>query len=70
MSIDKLKDRDFLNRWEKKINNVLVKQKLLKILIQWSTSGYLSKENENTNSKRYTYLKIHITYNSQDMEVS
>ena len=35
-----------------------------------STSGYLSKENENTNLKRYTHLHVHcsIIYNNQDMD--
>ena len=35
-----------------------------------STPGYLSKENENTNSKRYMHPNIHssITYSSQDTE--
>ena len=37
-----------------------------------STPGYLSKENGNTNSKRYMYSDIHCstTYNSQDMEAT
>ena len=37
-----------------------------------SISGYLSEENENTNSKRYMQLHVHcsIIYNSQDMEAT
>ena len=37
-----------------------------------STPGYLSKENENTNLKRYVYSYGHcsIIYNSQDMEAT
>ena len=37
-----------------------------------STPGYLSKENKNTNSKRYIHRNVHssIIYNSQDMEAS
>ena len=35
-----------------------------------STSGHLSKENENTNLKRYMYHYVYcsIIYNSQNME--
>jgi len=41
-------------------------------MIQQSTLGYIPKETENTNLKRYMYLSVHrsITYNSQDMEVT
>ena len=37
-----------------------------------STPGYLSKENENTNSKRYMHSNVHssIIYNSQDTEAT
>ena len=37
-----------------------------------STSGYFSKENKNTKSKRYTHPYVHCstTYNSQDMEAN
>ena len=37
-----------------------------------STAGYLSKEYENTNSKRYMYPNVHcsIIYSSQDMETT
>ena len=37
-----------------------------------STSGYLSKENENTNLKRYTYPHVHcsIICNSQGKETT
>ena len=37
-----------------------------------STSGYLSKENKNTNLKRYMHPSVHcsIIYNSQDMEAT
>ena len=45
-----------------------------KTTIQFSdfTPGYLSKENENTNSKRYMHPYVHcsIIYNSQDMEAT
>ena len=36
------------------------------------TSGYLSKENENTNWKRYIYPYVHssIIYSNQDMEAT
>ena len=52
-----------------------VPQKFKNRTTSWSsnsTSGYLSKENENTNSKRYIHTHIHcsIIYNSQDMEVT
>ena len=37
-----------------------------------STPGYLSEENENTNSKRYMHPCVHcsIIYNSQDMDAT
>ena len=37
-----------------------------------STPGYISKENESINLKRYMHLNIHssIIYNSQDMEAA
>ena len=37
-----------------------------------STSGYLSKETKNTNSKRYMSSHVHfsIIYESQDMEIT
>ena len=37
-----------------------------------STSGYSSKENENTNLERYMYSYVHCStmYNSQDMEAT
>ena len=37
-----------------------------------STSGYLSKEIENTNSERYMHPHVHcsVIYNSQDMETT
>ena len=37
-----------------------------------STFGYLSKENENTNSKTYIYPYVHcsVIYNSQDIEAT
>ena len=39
-------------------------------MVQQFTSGYLCKENENTNSKRYMHPHVHgsITHYSQDME--
>lgn len=44
-------------------------------LLEWSsssTSGYLSQENENTNSERYMHPHIpcSIVYNGQDMEAA
>ena len=40
--------------------------------IQEFTSEYLSQDNENTNSKRYMYPKVHgsIIYSSKDMEAT
>ena len=37
-----------------------------------SAPGYLSKENEDTNLKRYMHLYVHCStvYNSQDMEAA
>ena len=37
-----------------------------------STPGYISKENENTNLKRYMHPNVHsgIIYNSQNMEAN
>ena len=37
-----------------------------------STPGYISKENESINLKRYMHLNIHsgIIYDSQDMETA
>ena len=37
-----------------------------------STSGYLSKENESTNSERYMNSYVHciVIYNSQDVEAT
>ena len=45
---------------------------LCKIWSSSSTSGYIHKENENTNSKRYMHPNVQssIIYNSQDMEVT
>ena len=43
------------------------------ILFRNSISGYLSKENENINSKRYMHTPCSIAvviYNSQDMEAT
>ena len=52
-----------------------VLQKIKNKITVWSsnsTSGYLSKENENTNPKRYMQLYVHcsVIYNSQDMETT
>ena len=49
-----------------------VSQKIKKKTTIWfskSTSGYLSKENENMNSERYMHPRAHyrIIYDSQDM---
>jgi len=40
--------------------------------IQPSTSGHLSEENENTNSKRYTHSSIYCSFicYSEDMEAT
>ena len=37
-----------------------------------STPGYIDKENENINWKRYMYPNVHssIVYNTQDMEAT
>ena len=56
-------------------NNVEIPQKIKNrttIHSSNSTLGYLLKENENTNWKRYMHLNVHcgILYNSQDIEVS
>ena len=41
-------------------------------MISSSTSGYLSKENKNTNLKSYMHPYVHcsIIYNNQDMEAT
>ena len=49
-------------------------QKIKKRITIWSnnsTSGYLAKENDNTNSKRSIHLHVpcSIIYDSQDMEI-
>ena len=48
-------------------------QKIKNQTTLWSsnpTSGYLSEENKNTNSKRYLHPHVHCSniYNSQNME--
>ena len=51
---------------KKKIKNKAI------VLSSYSTSGYLSKEYENTNLKRYIHPYVHLSiiYNSQDMEIT
>ena len=56
-------------------NSVEVPQKIKNrttICSSYSTPGYLSKENENTNLKREMHPYVHCTiiYNSQDMEAT
>ena len=56
-------------------NTVEVPEKMKNRTAMWlsnSTPGYLSKENENTNSKRYMQSNIYcsIIYNSQDMKAT
>ena len=56
-------------------DDVEVSQKIKNETTIWSsksTSGYLSEENENTNSKIYKhpYAPCSIIYNSQDIETS
>ena len=56
-------------------NSIEVLQKIKNKSTRWSsnsTLGYLSKENENTNLKRYVSLNIHcrIISNNQDMEAT
>ena len=54
-----------------KINIKKIKNKVTILFIN-STTGYLSKENGNTNSKRYIhpYVYCSIFYNSQDMDTT
>ena len=53
-------------------NSMEVPQKIKNRTTIWSsssTSGYLSKENKNTNSKKYLHPHVHSNiYHSQDME--
>ena len=54
-------------------NNMEFLQKIKTKTVIWSsnsTSGYLSKENKNTNLKRYmlSYVQCSILYNSQDVK--
>lgn len=56
-------------------NSTKVPQKIENRATMWSsnsTSGYLEKENENTNSYRYIEPHIHwsIIYNSQGMKTT
>ena len=55
-------------------NTMEISQKTEKnyyMIQQNSTPGYISKENENTNSKRYTHPNVlTIIYNSQDTEAT
>lgn len=41
-------------------------------MIQQVTSGYISEENQNTNSKKYMHQYVHhsIIYHSQDMKAT
>ena len=67
--------------WEHKLLQPLWKTvcrflKKLKVELPYDKAipllGYISKENENTNSKRYIHPSVHSTiiYNSQDMEAN
>ena len=56
-------------------NSMEVSLKIKNRVTIWSSSstpGHLSKENENTNSKRAMHPNVHssIIYNSQDMEAT
>ena len=54
-------------------NSMEIPQKIKsRICSSYSTSGYLSREHEKTNLKRYMHPYIHcsIIYNSQDMETT
>ena len=56
-------------------NSMEIPQKIKNRATIWSsypTPGYLCKENENTNLKRYIHPYVHysIIYNSQDMETT
>ena len=56
-------------------NSMEISQKIKNrnaIWSSYSTSGYLSKEHEITNSKRYLHPYVHhsIIYNSQDLEAT
>ena len=75
-------NRTFLHCWwECKLAQLLWKtawrfpKKVKNRTTIWSsntTPGYLSKENENTDSKKYVYLSVHcsVIHSSQDMEAT
>ena len=52
-------------------NSMEVPQKIKIEISQDSTTEYLPKENESTNSKRYMYLYVYCSiYNNQNMEAT
>ena len=56
-------------------NSVKIPQKIKNRTIIWpnnSSSGYLSKENKNTNSKKYMHPHVHcsIIFKHQDVETT